>query len=144
MAATKEEIRAWLSRGKDKGNSHMIVACDTFDHHDYPVFVDKSEDINERVEKIKTQEMTRVMEVYSYDMDLQQQLGERRAYNLENIPGSDVFLCRNFAAEWFAIMATIVARLRHHRVDSVITGHIVNNKFAVHHTRPSLRDTTHE
>lgn len=83
MAATKEDIREWLNKGYEDGFTHMIVACDTFDHSDYPVFVHESEDVKERVEKVRAQEMTRVMEVYSYDMDLEQQLNEKRAYNLE-------------------------------------------------------------
>ncbi len=81
MAATKEKIRKWLEGGNPRFISHMIVVCDTFDHNDYPVYISKSEDVNERVAKIKAQEMTRIMEVYSYSIDLEEQLNESRVFN---------------------------------------------------------------
>ena len=39
MPTTQKDIRGWLHRGKEKGATHVLVVCDTFDHSDYPVFV---------------------------------------------------------------------------------------------------------
>lgn len=78
---TKEDIREWLRRNEGGAYSHMIVACDTYDHSDYPVYVKKTEDIDDRLKEIRAQEMTVVMEYYSYSMDLETQLNEERAFN---------------------------------------------------------------
>ena len=80
MATTKEDIRGWLSKNEGE-YSHMIVVCDTFDHSDYPVYVLKTENIDECLKAIRKQDMTRVMEFYSYSMDLESQLDEERAFN---------------------------------------------------------------
>lgn len=83
MGTTKDEIRAWLERGKADGAAFMIVATDTFDYGDYPVFVMKNTDVRAEVERLRKEPMTRVMEVYSYGKDLDLQLAEHRAYNLD-------------------------------------------------------------
>ena len=85
MATTADDIRRWLYAGKDKGNTHMIVVCDTFDYEDYPVYVKVGEDILECVSKRQSYEqMSRVMEIYNYAMDLEDQLKPTiRCWNIE-------------------------------------------------------------
>ena len=79
--ATRNEINTWLMRGKDKGNSHMLVVCDTWDYEDYPVYVKAEEDVN----KVFTEHsinMQRVMEVYNYRLPLLEQIEAARVFNL--------------------------------------------------------------
>lgn len=83
MATTQEDIRRWLAAGKEKGATHMIVVCDTFDWTDEPVYVMPGEDARERHREEATKGMQKVMEVYSYAVDLEKQLGERRAFHFE-------------------------------------------------------------
>jgi hypothetical protein len=83
MGTSQATIRSWLAEGKAKGATHMIVATDTFDHGDYPVYVMKGENARERADAIARQSMTRVMEVYSYGRDLEAQLGESRAFHYD-------------------------------------------------------------
>lgn len=73
---TKTEIREWLERGREKGATHMIVACDTFDWEDYPVFVEPGDDARKIAEQHE-----KVMEVYRLDMDWAEQLSAARAFN---------------------------------------------------------------
>jgi (p)ppGpp synthase/HD superfamily hydrolase len=80
MAATKDSIRARLNYGKDKNYSHMLMVCDTFDYEDYSVYVPRSEKIEDYKKKYQGN-MQRIMEVYNYDMDLEYQLSERRAWH---------------------------------------------------------------
>jgi hypothetical protein len=82
---TVSDIRNWLYAGKDKGNTHMIVVCDTFDYEDYPVYVKEGENIAEYVAKYQNYEqMSRVMEIYNYSMDLDEQLKPHtRCWNIE-------------------------------------------------------------
>lgn len=82
MGTTREEIREWLERGKNDGALFMIVAMDTYDGEAYPVYVLKGADPKTEVERLRKEAMTRVMEVYSYGRDLEEQLGSGRAWNL--------------------------------------------------------------
>jgi hypothetical protein len=79
-ASTKEEIRGWLNRAKQKGEAtHVIIVCDTWDHEDYPV---ETADVSAKISEYRDKQGYRVMEVYNLAMDIEQQLSERRAYNL--------------------------------------------------------------
>ena len=77
MATTVEEISGWFDRGVEKGATHMIVACDTFDYGDYPVYVMPDEDVRKRRDEIQQQDMTKVMEVYRLDLSKTMQLKEK-------------------------------------------------------------------
>lgn len=81
MATTKEEIRGWLERGKSKGATHVVVACDTFDWSDYPVFVLPGQDAREIAEKHNGPNMTKLMEVYKVADDWQAQFDKGRCFN---------------------------------------------------------------
>lgn len=39
MTATMEDIKRWKAEAKQRGATHIISVCDTFDHDDYPVMV---------------------------------------------------------------------------------------------------------
>lgn len=65
MGTTVEDLKLWFEAGKDKKATHMIVATDTFDWEDFPVYVMKGEDVNEKIAEYKSKAMSKVMEVYS-------------------------------------------------------------------------------
>ncbi len=83
MGTSREDIRGWLARGKAEGATHMIVVCDTFDHEDYPVFVQPDQDVRKVHEEYNGKSMQRVMEVYSYKKDLEEQLAQARVFNFD-------------------------------------------------------------
>ena len=80
---TREEIRNWLERGKKEKATHMLVVCDTFDYDDYPVYVSKREDVRKVYMERDGKNMQRVMEVYSYNKNLEKQLNESRVFNFD-------------------------------------------------------------
>lgn len=82
MGTTREEIGRWFDEGVAKGATHMIVATDTFDWDDYPVYVMPGSEAAKRAEQVRTQPMTKVMEIYDLAMDRQAQLSKRRAFNV--------------------------------------------------------------
>jgi hypothetical protein len=82
MPTTREDISGWLKRAQDKGATHMIVATDTFDYGDYPVFVMPGEDAATKMKELRDAPMSRVMECYSMALPLDDQLSERRAFHL--------------------------------------------------------------
>ncbi len=79
---TQAEIRSWLERAKQENATHMIVVCDTFSYEDYPVFVSEAEDVR-KVEAEHTGNMQKVMEVYSLNRDIEEQLNEFRAFHYD-------------------------------------------------------------
>jgi len=83
MGTTRQEISEWLKHGKAQGATPMTVVCDTFNHEDYPVYVMPGEDAQARRDMCNDSEkMSRVMEVYSYARDLDEQLAAPRAHNI--------------------------------------------------------------
>ncbi len=90
MAATHNEIANWLTRkitpewyeNPGRPVTHMLVVCDTFDYEDYPVYVSDQEDVHEVIKKHDGPNMQKVMEVYSYKMDLKAQLATERVWNV--------------------------------------------------------------
>ena len=65
----------------NKDVTHMIVVCDTFSYEDYPVYVTKKERVTEKFSEYDRKNMQKVMEVYSYQRDLEAQLNEQRAFH---------------------------------------------------------------
>ena len=85
MSATKQELMGWYDAGKLSASTHMIVACDTYDHENYPVYVQQHEDVKAELERIRSQDMTSVDEVYSYNPKYTKefQFSENRAIHLD-------------------------------------------------------------
>ncbi len=81
---TKEEIREIVMRGNTGEYSHVIICCDTYDYEDYPVYVKYGKDIRKMVANYNDcNKMSRVMEVYNYNLDLEKQLNEYRSYHID-------------------------------------------------------------
>lgn len=73
MGTTVADLRRWFNEGKAKKATHMIVVCDTFDYEDYPTYVKEGENVLEKVAFYRKQEMSKVMEVYSYKKTWEEQ-----------------------------------------------------------------------
>ena len=82
MTVTLADIKGWLCRGVDKGATHLIVVCDTYDYGNFPVFVMPGEDAQEKVEENRGMNMQRVDEIYDFSMDVDAQLAEHRAWHI--------------------------------------------------------------
>ena len=79
---TKEEISKWFDEGVKEGKNFMLIVCDQFDYTDYPVYVPTPFNALHDIERLRKQEMTRVMEVYNLSMDMYDQLNQDRVFNL--------------------------------------------------------------
>jgi len=67
MTATLKDIKGWIKTAQEKGATHLIVAHDTYDHDNYPVYVMSDEDVREiENEKYNGQNMQTSDEVYSF------------------------------------------------------------------------------
>jgi hypothetical protein len=80
--AEREDILGWIGRAKENNATHMIVACDTYDYEDYPVFVSAEQSASEEVDRVNKDSMQKVMECYNLSMDIELQLNEYRAFHL--------------------------------------------------------------
>jgi hypothetical protein len=78
-----KDIAGWFERGKLQGSTHMIVVCDTYDYGHFPVYVMPGENPRQRVAEEAKKSLQRVMEVYSYQLPLEDQLNEHRAFNYD-------------------------------------------------------------
>lgn len=81
MSASKADIEGWLAIAKERGATHLIVACHRFDYENYPVYVMPGEDPYERQRQLG--EMRYADEVYSMRLDLAMQLREHRAFHYD-------------------------------------------------------------
>lgn len=73
MAASLKEIAHWFEEGRRSSSLYMIVVCDTFDHDDYPVYVDPGEEFWSVYGEYDGQNMQRIMEVYDLTKPWSQQ-----------------------------------------------------------------------
>ena len=83
MASTKDDIRRWFKAGIEQNATHMIVVCDTFDHEDYPVYIQPDRDFQKQYNQYNNKDMQRIMEVYNLAIDMEQQIAEPRAHHCE-------------------------------------------------------------
>jgi len=82
MTASRTDIERWLDSAKEKGASHLIVAVDTYNHDNYPVYVGHNEDIRKEIERVENGSMQGIDEIYNMSLDIDKQMSEYRAYNL--------------------------------------------------------------
>ena len=81
MATTREQIAEWFQQGQAQGATHLVVVCDTFDHEDYPVYVNADQDVRSVAKNYDNKDMQRVMEVYKLSDDMEKQLNMHRCFN---------------------------------------------------------------
>jgi hypothetical protein len=75
MGTTPGRLGEWFDVGVQNGATHMVIVCDTFDHEDFPVYVQLDQDAR-TVAKAHDDagRMMKVMEVYNLRMDREAQL----------------------------------------------------------------------
>jgi len=83
VMTTIEKIKQWILEGQKKNATHLIVVCDRFDMSDYPIYVNDNQKVKDVYEEYENKEMSKVMEVYSYNIDIEKQLKERRAFHFD-------------------------------------------------------------
>jgi len=80
MSASRNDIKKWLDEGKEKGATHVLIALDTWDYENYPVYIMPNENAREKVNEYgKSQD--RIDEVYNLSMNIEEQLNAVRVMN---------------------------------------------------------------
>lgn len=83
---TKSEITEIVINGIEKEYSHVIIYCDHWDYTYSWKYVKSEEDINTIMNDITSHGsygMFTIEEVYNYNLDINMQLNEKRAYHIE-------------------------------------------------------------
>ena len=74
-------IKTWFEEGQKSGCTHMVVATDTFDWSDYPVYTN---DPQGEVDRLRAAPMSKVMEIYDLREDMKSQLNKSRCWSMPN------------------------------------------------------------
>lgn len=84
---SKEEIKEIVLRGNKEKYSHVIICCDHWDYTYFGKYIEYDKDIKEIVHdiEIKKENMITIEEIYNYNIDINDQLNEKRAYHIEPI-----------------------------------------------------------
>ncbi|HCQ31034.1 TPA: hypothetical protein DIU27_01435 [Candidatus Collierbacteria bacterium] len=83
MSVSRDLIKEWYAKGKEKGATHMIIVCDTLEYEDFPVYVMPTESAREKAQAESIKPMQRVMEVYSLSLPVLDQYREARAFHYD-------------------------------------------------------------
>lgn len=79
MGTTQEDISRWIKSGKDNGAKFLIVACDTFDYEDYPIYCKDAVECKKEYDNHNGKNMQKIMEVYDLSKDINLQLKKGRS-----------------------------------------------------------------
>jgi len=79
---SRQGISAWFDAGRREGYSHLIVACDTYNYEDYPVYCMTGEEARKRFSELNGPNMQSVHEVYDLSESKDEQMQEHRALHL--------------------------------------------------------------
>lgn len=77
-------IKSVFAKGDKKTHSHLIIVNDKEDMEFVKVFVKRDEDIKDVLYNIISHPNYVIAEIYNYDMDLEKQMKEPRAYYIES------------------------------------------------------------
>lgn len=91
---SKEEIKKMVKRGNPNIHSRALICVDHFDYSYFSKYVDKGEDVKKVISSITSHSMTSIEEVYSYDLNLEFQFSEFRAYHLDPVEEALKFATR--------------------------------------------------
>ncbi len=64
MTATMWDLKQWVLKPRDPSARWVIIACDTYDHDNYPIYVGPDENIQEKAAEVRAQNMTKIDEIY--------------------------------------------------------------------------------
>lgn len=78
-------IKSVWKKGDKEKHSHLIIVVDTDDKEFVKTFVKRDEDIKDVLFKFICNPIYEIMEIYNFDMDLEEQLNENKAYHIKAV-----------------------------------------------------------
>lgn len=86
MSVTKDDIIEWFQEGIKNNFKYMIVACDTFDWDDYPIYCKDEQEFEREYQNVNFVNMQKPMETYDLTLDMISQVNTRRNHIRIEIP----------------------------------------------------------
>ena len=74
MRTTLKKLEDWFKLGVEHNSTFMIVAHDTFDFIEYPIYIDKPECLQHKINNIISNSKQGVLEVFDLTVDLYKQI----------------------------------------------------------------------
>lgn len=90
---SKEQIKEMVMRGNPNLYSHVLICMDHFDDSYFPKYVKKEQFVSREISATNS-DMVSVEEVYCYDLDLEFQLSEPKAYHVDKVKEALKFATR--------------------------------------------------
>ena len=78
----KTNITTWLREAKRRTATHMIVAYDTQKHNPFPVYVNKDQNVQQKIKSFNDNQYCNAVEVYNMRLDIEAQVLQGRAWNV--------------------------------------------------------------
>lgn len=86
MATTRDDLSRWFDEGVRQKAEFMLVAVDTFDWEDYPVYVEREADFDGKLLSYQNPDrMSKVMEVYDLKQPKEPQITQHRTWNTPSV-----------------------------------------------------------
>ena len=83
----KKEIEKIVKKGDSGKYSHVMICLDHFDYSYFSIYVNRDDEILKVIDDfndLNSGDMLSIEEIYNYDMNLDEQLNETRAYHIES------------------------------------------------------------
>lgn len=83
---SKEEIEKIVKNGDGEKYSHVMICLDHFDYNYFPIYINRDDKIMSVIDcfnALNVGNMLSIEEIYNYDMNLDAQLNETRAYHID-------------------------------------------------------------
>lgn len=83
----KKEIEKIVKKGDNGEYSHVMICLDHFDYSYFSIYVNRDDEILKAIDNfndLNSGDMLSIEEIYNYDMNLDEQLSEVRAYHIES------------------------------------------------------------
>ncbi len=78
MSALRNDISNWFNKGKKEGYAYLIIALDTYDYNNYPVFCKDKEEALKWKSEVAGKNMVSYDEIYNLNEDKYNQMDMSR------------------------------------------------------------------
>lgn len=70
MSDMSNNMKRWVAEAKEKGATHVLDVCDSFDYEHYPVYVMPNEKVSEVASKYNAKDMQSVYGTYNIEENI--------------------------------------------------------------------------
>lgn len=83
MSDSRQDLSRWYDQGVAQGAMFLLVAVDTYDYDNYPVYAGSVQEAVDELRRLLAASMQDVEEVYDLRGDKTDQMRQRRVWDLD-------------------------------------------------------------